>query len=218
MSNVANMSAEEQRHERLKQKFNSWRAWANQLPDLPNDDHARITQIAQELAHGIVLCHWYSFSFKYGLHRRFTSNYSPERKEMGGLVLAHLAWRLSGDMPSMNNYVKGNFTSWFIDDPGGRSKDLSLENLREVLLLAGYLENVGDRSNELLRLTSKAFDLLRTEPTELEELSRKQLKVERRLLLAIVAQAVVAAVAAVFAAVAALPQIERIISFFGSQQ
>lgn len=170
----------------MRAQYDAWKTWTKNLPELPNDDYARITQISKELAEGVVNGYWRNLPFKDAYVTWWVKN---DARELYGLGVAHLAWRLSGNRPTFDEFLKGNSKTWFSAKFGGYHQASLVGGLKDSLHIAGYLQYVDDGSfsdkKPALYLSSKAFECLRTEPTKLEKLSNRQLVVEILLLLVI---------------------------------
>ncbi len=180
-------------------------AWMTRIKEEEMDHishYEKAVEFAKELSHGVVRGYWRNeIGTPFDLVDLERSGRSPHRVSTvaRNRLYKYMIERIGYGPRTGQSYTTNRGAHHYHGDDEMGDTDLMISAMVGI----GMLKRVGDSS--VYELTGKAFDLLRTEPTELEELSRKQLKVERRLLLAIVAQAVIAAVAA-------LPQFERLFS------
>lgn len=197
-----------ERSSKVEKEFEGWIDIIREKETDQLSHYERAVEFARELSQGVVRGYWRNEIAKpYDILDLKKNSQRPYFEFNVGRVrlVNYMIDRIGYGTRTGQIYTTKRGAFHFHGNDEAGDIDLMISSMVGI----GMLKRVGDSS--VYELTGKAFDLLRTEPTELEELSRKQLKVERRLLAAIIAQAVIAAVAA-------LPQIERIISFIRSQQ
>ena len=184
---------------------NEFEGWITRIKEKNTDQishYEKAVKFAKELSHGVVRGYWRNEIAKpFDLFDLQRSEWSSHRVSTvaRNRLYKYMTERIGYGTRTGQSYTTNRGANHYHGDDELGDIDLMISTMVGI----GMLNRVGDST--VYELTGKAFDLLRTEPTELEELSRNQLKVERRLLLAIVAQAVIAAVAA-------LPQFERLFS------